>query len=73
LTSVDLIRDYVIKQWIEYVKKPLSHSIYNASLESVTFSKRLKIAEVKSLHKKGDKSGIKIIDQYPLYLLSQEF
>jgi hypothetical protein len=48
----DEITDYVVKQCIQFIKKPLVN-IYNAPLELGIFPEQLKIAKVKPLHKKG--------------------
>jgi hypothetical protein len=51
--GVDEVPEYIVKQCIQHIKKPLAH-IYNASFNSGTFPERLKIAQVKPLYKKGD-------------------
>jgi hypothetical protein len=51
--GIDEIPDYVVKQCIKLLKKPLAN-IYNASLESGIFPVQLKIAKVVPLYKKGD-------------------
>jgi hypothetical protein len=51
------IPDYVVKQCITLLKKPLAN-IYNASLESGIFPDQLKIAKVIPLHKKGDTRNV---------------
>jgi hypothetical protein len=56
-TESDDIPDYVVKQCIDYLKKPLT-DIYNSSLESGIFPKQLKIAKVIPVHKKGNKRDI---------------
>jgi hypothetical protein len=55
--GIDEIPDYVVKQCIQLLKKPLAN-IYNASLESGIFPDQLKIAKVVPLYKKGDKRDI---------------
>jgi len=57
LAGIDEIPDYVVKQCIKLLKKPLAN-IYNASLESWIFSDQLKIAKVVPLFKKGDTRDI---------------
>jgi hypothetical protein len=47
----------VVKQCIDYLKKPLT-DIYNLSLESGIFPEQLKIAKVIPVHKKGNKRDI---------------
>jgi hypothetical protein len=47
----------VVNKCREAIKKLLAH-IWNASLESGAFPDRFKIAKVKRLHKKGDKSNM---------------
>jgi hypothetical protein len=49
----DEIPDYVVKQCIKLLKKPLAY-IYKALLESGTFPDQLKIAKVVPSYKKGD-------------------
>ena len=56
-TGNDDIPDYIVKQCIDYLKKPLT-DIYNASLESGIFPDQLKIAKVIPVHKKGNKRDI---------------
>jgi hypothetical protein len=51
-TGSDDILHYVVKKFIDYLKKPLT-SIYNSSLESGTFPEQLKIAKMIPVHKKG--------------------
>jgi len=53
----DDIPDYVVKQCIDYLKKPLT-DIYNLSLESGIFPEQLKIAKVIPVHKKGNTKNI---------------
>jgi predicted outer membrane repeat protein len=65
--GVDEVPDYVVKQCIQFIKKPLVN-IYNASLESGIFPDQLKIARVKPLHKKGDTKNIQ--NYRPISLLS---
>jgi len=65
--GIDEIPDYVVKQCIKLLKKPLAN-IYNASLESGIFSDQLKIANVVPLYKKEDK--IDIQNYRPIALLS---
>ena len=55
--GVDEIPDYVVKQCIKVLKKPLT-GIYNASLESGISPDKLKIAKVIPLHKNGDTRDI---------------
>jgi hypothetical protein len=55
-TGSDDIPDYVIKQSIDYLKKPLT-SIYNSSLEAGVFPE-LKIAKIIPVHKKGNTRDI---------------
>jgi hypothetical protein len=50
--SFDDIPEFIVKQCIQYIKKPLTHT-YNISFRSGTVPDRLKIAEVKPLYKKG--------------------
>jgi hypothetical protein len=65
--GIDEIRDYVVKQCIKLLKKPLAN-IYNAPLESMIFPDQLKIAKVIPVYKKGD---IKEVQNYrPIALLS---
>jgi hypothetical protein len=66
-TGIDKIPDYVVKQCIKLLKKPLAN-IYNASLESEIFSDQLKIAKVVPLYKKKDKRDIQ--NYRPIVLLS---
>jgi hypothetical protein len=47
--AIDEIPDYVVKQCIKLLKKPLAN-IYNASLESGIFVDLLKIAKVVPLY-----------------------
>jgi hypothetical protein len=49
--GIDEIPDYVVKQCIKLLKKPLA-KIYNASLELGIFPDQLKIAKVVPLYKK---------------------
>jgi hypothetical protein len=56
-TGNDDIPDYMVKQCIDYLKKPLT-DIYNASLESGIFPDQLKIAKVIPVHKKGNTRDI---------------
>jgi hypothetical protein len=49
----DDIPESLVKQCIQYIKKPLTH-IHNISFKSGTVPDRLKIAKVKPLFKKGD-------------------
>jgi hypothetical protein len=51
------ISDYVVKQYIQLLKKLLTH-IYNASLESEIFPDKLKIDKIIPLHKKEDTQDI---------------
>jgi hypothetical protein len=55
--GIDEIPDYVVKQCIKLLKKPLAN-IYNASLESGIFPDQLKIAKVIPVYKKGDKKDV---------------
>jgi hypothetical protein len=66
-TGIDEIPDYVVKQCIKLLKKPLAN-IYNASLESGIFQDQLKIAKVVPLYKKEDKRDIQ--NYRPIALLS---
>jgi hypothetical protein len=50
--GIDEIPDYVVKQSIKLLKKPLAN-IYNASLELKIFPDQLKIANVLQSYKKG--------------------
>ena len=50
-TGYDDIPDAIVKQCIDYFKKPLT-DIFNASLETGTFPEQLKIAKVIPIHKK---------------------
>jgi hypothetical protein len=50
-SGIDEVPGHVVRQFIEYIKKPLAH-IYNVSLQSGTFPDKLKLARVKPLHKK---------------------
>ena len=70
LTGIDEIPDYVVKQCIKMLKKPLAN-IYNASIESGIFPDQLKIAEVIPLYKKGDTRDIQ--NYRPIALLSVFF
>jgi hypothetical protein len=65
--GIDEIHDYVVKQCITLLKKPLAN-IYNASLESLIFPEQLKIAKVIPLYKKGDTSNVQ--NYRPIALLS---
>ena len=65
--GIDEIPDYVVKQCIKLLKKPLAN-IYNTSLESGNFPDQLKIAKVVPLYKKGDKRNI--LNYRPIALLS---
>jgi potassium voltage-gated channel Eag-related subfamily H protein 8 len=67
LAGIDEIPDYVVKQCIKLLKKPLAN-IYNASLQSGIFRDQLKIAKVVPVHKKGDKRDIQ--NYRPIALLS---
>jgi hypothetical protein len=49
----DEIPEYLVKQYIENIKKPLAH-IYNACFKSGIIPDRLKIGKIKLLYKKGD-------------------
>jgi len=60
--GIDEIPDYVVKQCIIQLKKPLTN-IYNASLESGIFPDQLKIAKVVPVHKKEIKRTYKTTDQ----------
>jgi hypothetical protein len=55
--GIDEIPDYGVNKCTGAIKKLLAH-IWNASLESGAFPDILKIAKVKLLHKKGDKSNM---------------
>jgi hypothetical protein len=68
----DEIPEYVVKQCIKYIKKPLVH-IYNASLGSGTFPDRLKIENVIPLHKKVASMMPKTIDLYLFYQYSLKY
>jgi hypothetical protein len=63
----DEIPEFLVKQCIKYIKKPLSN-IYNASFETCIFPDRLKIVKVKPLYKKGDIHDVK--NYKPTSLLS---
>jgi hypothetical protein len=65
--GIDEIPDYVVKQCIQLLKKPLAN-IYNASLESGIFPDQLKIAEVVPVYKKGDAKDVQ--NYRPIALLS---
>jgi hypothetical protein len=65
--GIDEIPDYVLKQCIKLLKKPLAN-IYNASLESGIFPEQLKIAKVVPVYKKGDKKDF--LNYSPTALLS---
>jgi hypothetical protein len=65
--GVDEIPDYVVKQCIKLLKKPLAN-IYNASLESGIFTDKLKIAKVVTENKKGDNKDVQ--NYRPIALLS---
>jgi hypothetical protein len=65
--GIDEIPDYVVKQCIKLLKKPLAN-IYNASLESGIFPDQLKIAKVVPVYKKGDKKDVQ--NYRPIALLS---
>jgi hypothetical protein len=65
--GIDEIPDYVVKQCIKQLKKPLAN-IYNASLESGIFPDQLKIAKMIPVYKKGDKKDIQ--NYRPIALLS---
>jgi hypothetical protein len=56
-SGVDDIPDNLVKQCIHLIKGPLSH-IYSLSLKSGVFPDLWKTAEVKPLHKKGEKSDM---------------
>jgi potassium voltage-gated channel Eag-related subfamily H protein 8 len=56
-TGSDDIPDYVIKQSIEYLKKPLT-SKYSSLLEAGVFREQLKIAKIIPVHKKGNTRNI---------------
>ena len=65
--GIDEIPDFMIKQCIKQLKKPLT-GIYNTSLESGTFPDQLKIAKVIPVYKKGDR---RVVQNYrPIALLS---
>jgi hypothetical protein len=49
--GLDEIAEYLVKQCIQHIQKPLAH-IYNASCKSGIFPDMLKTAIVKSLYKK---------------------
>jgi hypothetical protein len=57
LAGIDEIPDYVVKQCIKLLKKPLAN-INNASQESGIFPDQLKTAKVALLYKKGDTRDI---------------
>jgi hypothetical protein len=57
--GLDEISEYLVKQCIEHIKKPLVH-IYNALISSGIFPDRLKTAKVILLHKKGDSHDVKV-------------
>jgi len=64
--GLDDVPEYVIKQCIDQLTKPLT-DIYNASLESGIFPDKLKIAKVIPVHKKG---GARDVSNYrPISLL----
>jgi hypothetical protein len=66
--GIDEITDYVVKQCIKLLKKPLAN-IYNASsLELGIFPDQLKVAKFLPLNKKGDKRDIQ--NYRPIELLS---
>jgi hypothetical protein len=65
--GIDEIPDYVVKQCITLLKKPLAN-IHNTSLESGTFPDQPKIAKVVPLYKKGDTRDIQ--NYIPIVLLS---
>ena len=56
-TGYDDIPDAIVKQCIDYFKKPLT-DIFNISLETGTFPEQLKIAKVIPIHKKGNTRNI---------------
>jgi hypothetical protein len=55
--GIDGIPDYVVKQCIKLLKKPLIN-FYHALLESGIFPDQLKTAKVVPLHKTGGKRDI---------------
>jgi hypothetical protein len=65
--GIDEIPDYVVKQCIKLLKKPLAN-IYNASLESRICPDQLKTVKVVPLRKKGDRRDIQ--NYRPIALLS---
>jgi hypothetical protein len=65
--GIDEIPDYVVKQCIKLLKKPLAN-IYNASVESGIFPDQLKIAKVVPLYKKADTRNIQ--NYQPIVLLT---
>ena len=65
-TGVDEIHDYVVKQCIQFLKKPLTN-IYNASIESGIFPDQLKISKVIPLQKKGTYRIVRTTDQLRRY------
>jgi hypothetical protein len=71
--GIDEIPDYVVKQYIKLLKKPLAniYNIYNASLESGIFPNQLKLAKVVPVSKKGDTKDVQ--NYRPIVLLSVFF
>jgi hypothetical protein len=53
----DEIRDLIVKQCIQTIKKPLTF-IFNLSLSSGIFPNQMKIAKVRTIFKKGQKQNI---------------
>jgi hypothetical protein len=66
-TGYDDIPDAIVKQCIDYFKKPLT-GIFNASLKTGIFMEQLKIAKVIPIHKKGNTRNIN--NYRPIALLS---
>jgi hypothetical protein len=66
-TRYDDIPDSIVKQCIDYFKKPLTN-IFITSLETGTFPEQLKIAKVIPIHKRGNTRNIN--NHRPIALLS---
>jgi hypothetical protein len=52
-SGLDDVTDSILKKCVQFIKKPLA-DICNASFASGVFPEKLKIAIIKSLHKKGN-------------------
>ena len=67
MSRFDDVTEFIVKKCVQFIKKPLA-DICNASFASGTFPKRLKIAIIKPLHKKGNTEEVQ--NYRPTSLLS---